>query len=70
MLGGVLNVINFNVSNLVGGKYSVNRSPQEVISIDEDSTPAVYQLNLSDFTIFSEANSMLELKIPKPRYKS
>ena len=68
-VGGVLNVINFNVSNLVGGKYSVNRSPQEVISIDEDSTPAVYQLNLSDFTIFSEANSMLELKYPNQDIK-
>lgn len=68
-VGGVLNVINFNISNLVGGKYSVNRSPQEVVSIDEESTPAIYQLNLSDFTIFSEANSMLELKYPNQDIK-
>lgn len=68
-VGGVLNVINFNVSNLVGGKYSVNRTPQEVISVDEESTPAVYQLNLSDFTIFNEPNAMLELKFPNQDIK-
>ena len=68
-VGGVLNVINFNISNLVGGQYSVNRSPQEVVSINDEAIPAIYQLNLSDFTIFSDTNSMLELKYPNQDIK-
>ncbi len=61
---GVLNVVNFKINNLVGGKYSTNVSKQEKISSDDSNTPIVYGLNLNDYTIFSSPNSMFEIKYP------
>lgn len=61
---GVLNVVNLNVNNLVGGNYSNNVSQQEVLTIDDTNTPIIRGLNLSDFTIFASPNSMFEIKFP------
>ena len=63
-VGGVLNVVNFGVKNLVGGDYSTNRSQQEVIEFNDENTPIEYQLNLADYTIFGSPNSMFEIKYP------
>jgi|TARA_R110000822_G_scaffold28869_4_gene85462 hypothetical protein len=63
-VAGVLNVVNFSINNLIGGKYSVNLTSQEKIASDLDSVPAIYALNLSDYTIFGQPNSMFEIKYP------
>jgi hypothetical protein len=59
-VGGVLNVIDLRVYNMVGaGKYSVNEISQPYV----DSTTR--QIDISDsYTIFGEAKSMFEIKYP------
>ena len=59
-VGGVLNVIDLRVYNMVGaGKYSVNEISQPYV----DSTTR--QIDISDsYTIFGEATSMFEIKYP------
>jgi len=66
---GVLNVVNLTVNNLVGGNYSGNKSQQEFLAVNDENTPIVYGLNLSDFTIFSSPNSMFEIKYPNKDIK-
>jgi hypothetical protein len=63
-VGGVLNVVNIRVNNIVGGNYSINQTSQPII--DEDSTlvPIVRTLDISDFTVFGEPNAMFEIKFP------
>lgn len=63
-VGGVLNVVNIEVLNFVGGQYSNNTTTQELISSDQQNTPIVNVLNTSDFTIFGEPNGMFEIKFP------
>ncbi len=63
-VGGVLNLVNFQVNNKVGGEYSNNRTNQTTISFDDQSIPAVYGLDMSDYTIFGQNNGMLEIKYP------
>ena len=63
-VGGVLNLVNFQVNNLVGGNYSNNRTNQSTISFDDQSIPAVYGLDMSDYTIFGQNNGMFEIKNP------
>ena len=63
-VGGVLNLVNFQVSNKVGGEYSNNRTNQSTISFDDQSIPAVYGLDMSDYTIFGQNNGMFEIKFP------
>ena len=63
-VGGVLNLVNFQVNNLVGGNYSNNRTNQTTISFDDQSIPAVYGLDMSDYTIFGQNNGMFEIKYP------
>lgn len=63
-VGGVLNLVNFQVSNKVGGEYSNNRTNQTTISFDDQSIPAVYGLDMSDYTIFGQNNGMFEIKFP------
>jgi hypothetical protein len=58
-VGGVTNVIDIRVYNMVGGKYSVNEIAQPYI----DTTTR--QINLtSDYTLFGEPTSMFEVKYP------
>jgi hypothetical protein len=49
-VGGVLNVVNIRVNNIVGGNYSINQ--------------IVRTLDISDFTVFGEPNAMFEIKFP------
>lgn len=63
-VGGVLNLVNFQVSNKVGGEYSNNRTNQTTISFDDQSIPTVYGLDMSDYTIFGQNNGMFEIKFP------
>tara|TARA_R100001509_G_scaffold52119_1_gene28558 strand:+ start:63023 stop:64843 length:1821 start_codon:yes stop_codon:yes gene_type:complete len=63
-VGGVLNLVNFKVNNLVGGNYSNNRTNQTTLSFDDQSIPAVYGLDMSDYTIFGQNNGMFEIKNP------
>lgn len=66
---GVLNIVDFRVNNLVGGDYSTNRSPQEIVSVDDTGSPIVYGLNLADYTIYSTPKSMFEIKYPNKDIK-
>jgi hypothetical protein len=68
-VGGVLNVINISIDNLVGGVYSVNEATQSIVSINNQTIPIVRTLNTSDFTLFGEANSMYEIKYPEKDIK-
>jgi hypothetical protein len=68
-VGGVLNVINISIDNLVGGIYSVNEATQSIVSINNQTIPIVRTLNTSDFTLFGEANSMYEIKYPEKDIK-
>jgi len=63
-VGGVLNVVNIQVLNFVGGDYSNNTTTQQLISSDQQSTPILNVLNTSDFAIFGEPNGMFEIKYP------
>jgi hypothetical protein len=63
-IGGVLNVIDIRVKNFVGGNYSLNESRQGFISVNDESTPIIYELNVSDYTLFGEQNGMFEIKFP------
>lgn len=63
-IGGVLNVVDIRVKNFVGGGYSNNESKQEFNSFDDTSSPIVYDLNVSDYTLYGEPNSMFEVKFP------
>lgn len=59
-VGGVTNVIDIRVYNMVGGKYSVNEIAQPYI----DTTTR--QINLtSDYTLFGEPTSMFEVRHPQ-----
>jgi hypothetical protein len=66
---GVLNIVDFRVNNLVGGDYSTNRSPQEIVSVDETGSPILYGLNLTDYTVYSTPKSMFEIKYPNKDIK-
>ena len=68
-VGGVLNIVNIEVINVVGGKYSINQTTQPII--DEDSTlvPIKFKLGISDFTVFGEPNAMFEVKYPNTDIK-
>jgi hypothetical protein len=63
-IGGVLNVIDIRVKNFVGGNYSLNESRQNFISVNDTTTPIVYNLDVSDYTLFGEQNGMFEIKFP------
>lgn len=68
-VGGVLNVINIRVDNLLGGLYSVNQATQSIVEENNQTIPIVRTLNTSDFTIFGEPNSMYEIKFPEKDIK-
>jgi hypothetical protein len=68
-VGGVLNVVNIEVTNLVGGEYSSNMTSQEITSQDDTQTPMIRVLNTSDFTLFGEPNGMYEIKFPNKDIK-
>ena len=63
-IGGVLNVVNVEVLNFVGGQYSNNTTTQQLLSSNQQSSPIVNTLDTSDFTIFGEPNGMFEIKFP------
>jgi hypothetical protein len=59
-VGGVLNVTDIRIFNPVGGDYSLNKTPQELL--DEETR----QINSGeDFALFGETNSMFEIKYPE-----
>lgn len=68
-VGGVLNVINIQVTNLVGGDYSINQSAQTILNVDDTQTPVVRVLDTSDFTVFGEPDAMFEIKFPNKDIK-
>lgn len=68
-VAGVLNVVNLEINNLVGGNYSINQTPQDITSEDSTISPIVRTLNTSDFTIFNEPNAMFEIKYPNKDIK-
>jgi hypothetical protein len=55
---GVVNVLNLKVFNKVGGQYSLNPVEQELVN---ESTG---QIRLINNTIYSETDSMFEIKFP------
>jgi hypothetical protein len=58
-VGGVLNVIDLRVYNLVGGKYSINEITQPYV--DNETR----QIDISnDYALFGEATTMYEIKYP------
>jgi hypothetical protein len=58
-VGGVLNVIDLRVYNLVGGKYSINEITQPYV---DDATR---QIDISnDYALFGETTTMYEIKYP------
>lgn len=63
-VGGVLNVVNIQVLNFVGGTYSNNTTIQQLLSSNQQNSPIVNILDTSDFTIFGEPNGMFEIKFP------
>lgn len=56
---GVVNVLNITAFNRVGGNYSVNPIPQEII--DEETG----EIRIQNQTIYSTEDSMFEIKFPE-----
>jgi len=55
---GVVNVLNITVYNKVGGEYSVNPIPQEIIDVTTG------EILIQNQTIYSTEDSMFEIKFP------
>ena len=65
---GVLNVIKLDVYNYFNGNYSSSRTTQQtegdVESVSEGGSRIKLDLEASDYVIYSEGDSMLEVKYP------
>lgn len=65
---GVLNVIKLDVYNYFNGNYSPSRTTQQtegdVESVEEGGSRIKLDLEASDYVIYSEGDSMLEIKYP------
>ena len=66
---GVLNVIKLDVYNYFNGVYSASRTTQQtegdVESVSEGGSRIKLDLEASDYVIYSEGDSMLEVKYPE-----
>jgi len=58
-VGGVLNVMDFKIYNKVGGIYSLNETNMAYV---DDNTK---QIDISDYTLYSDQDSMFEIKYPE-----
>lgn len=58
-LAGVVNIIKIKVYNKIGKQYSNNRTSQQIIDI------ATGEINIVNNTIYSNVNSMFEIKYPE-----
>lgn len=57
-ISGVLNILDFKIYNKVGGNYSINEINMPYL----DETTRL--IDISDYTIYSDADSMFEIKFP------
>lgn len=66
---GVLNVIRMDVYNYYNGDYSTTRTSQEVDGeaegVDRNGKRIKIDLEASDYVLYSEGDSMLEIKFPE-----
>jgi hypothetical protein len=72
-VGGVLNVINIDVYNVIGGKYSLNQISQAFLP-NSNTTPLAFnnaqKIDLGDdFALFGDVDSMFEIKYPETDIK-
>ena len=72
-VGGVLNVINIDVYNVIGGKYSLNQISQAFLP-NSNTTPLAFnnaqKIDLGeDFALFGDTDSMFEIKYPETDIK-
>lgn len=65
-IDGVLNIISLEVKNFVGGDYSNEVISQEVQGYNEERT---VDLEASDWILYNDGNSMLEIKYPSQDIK-
>jgi hypothetical protein len=57
-IDGVLNIVEFKVYNKIGGKYSLNVTPQEL-------DPTTNEISIKEsLTLFGNFNTMYEIKYP------
>jgi len=62
-VGGVINIIGITVYNKVGGQYSTNSIAQPI------SDTSTGQIVITNNTIYSEPDSMFEIKYPEKDIK-
>ncbi len=73
-VGGVLNVIDVRVYNIIGGKYSLNQTNQPFIPASVDTIPLPFndsrRIDLGeDYALFGDQDSMFEIKFPESDIK-
>jgi len=61
---GVFNVTDLQVFNKVGGEYSLNSITQALSVNNTNDGIFMVDLNVSDYTLFGQPNSMFEIKFP------
>jgi len=61
---GVFNVTDLQVYNKVGGEYSLNSITQALAVNNTNDGIFMVDLNVSDYTLFGQPNSMFEIKFP------
>ena len=61
---GVFNVTDLQVFNKVGGVYSLNSITQALAVNNTNDGIFMVDLNVSDYTLFGQPNSMFEIKFP------
>lgn len=64
-ISGVKNLIDLRVYNMYGGNYSTNITKQATINISQTNSRLEIDLIASDGVLFSEDNTMFEIKNPK-----
>ena len=60
-IDGVLNIISLQVRNIVGGNYSDEVISQEIQELNGEN---FVDLEASDWILYNDGNSMLEIKNP------
>ena len=58
-VSGVLNILDFKVYNKVAGNYSLNETSMPYID------RLTRQIDIQDYTLYSEMDSMFEIKFPE-----
>lgn len=63
-IDGVINLISLTVKNKFGGNYSEDKISQETLSENESSNESIIDLEASDWILFNDGDTMMEIKNP------